>query len=360
MLKPGSTIGILGGGQLGRMLTLAAARLGFDAHIYTDVAESPAARVAAKATHASFADDAALAAFARDVDVVTTEFENVPARTAEALIAAGVQVRPGALALATAQDRILEKRFFESLGVDTVRFAEVGAEAELAAALRTIGAPAILKARRMGYDGKGQARITHTDQAGAAWARIGGAPAILEAMAPFQYEISVVAARSADGAFAAYEPGRNVHEDGILRRTILPAGAPPATRAEAERATRKIAEALDFVGVLCVEFFVLEGGALLANEMAPRVHNSGHWTEAAGATSQFEQNIRAVADWPLGPVTRLFDATMENLIGEEVESWPALVADPAVHLHLYGKRETRPGRKMGHYTRLAPLGSGPG
>jgi 5-(carboxyamino)imidazole ribonucleotide synthase len=342
MLPPGSTIGILGGGQLGRMLALAAARLGFDVHIYADEADCPAARVAARATIAPYDDEAALRAFAADVGVVTFEFENVPARTAQILVEAGALVRPGANALATAQDRVDEKMFLGGVGVPTTPFRPIAQESELAPALAEIGAPAILKTRRMGYDGKGQARIDSAADIPAAWRAIGEAPAILEKRAPFEREISVIAARGVDGDFAAYDICENVHEHGILHVTRVPGAAPPAVAQAASAMTRAVADALGYVGVLCIEYFVLTDGKLLANEIAPRVHNSGHWTEAACLTSQFEQHIRAVAGWRLGPVTRLAEA----------DAWARLAADPDVRLHLYGKRDIRDGRKMGHVTKL--------
>ena len=355
MLPPGSTIGILGGGQLGRMLALAAARLGFDVHIYTDEADSPASRVSAKATVAKYEDETALRAFAAAVDVVTVEFENVPALTADILADAGAIVRPGPRALATAQDRVLEKTFLNAAGVATTRFAAVNDEADLARAVSDDGAPAILKTRRMGYDGKGQARIMCREDAPVAFDSIGRQPAILEALAPFEREISVIAARGVDGEFAAFDPCENVHEHGILHVTRVPSSVSKSVADDAIAATRRVAEALDYVGVLCVEFFVLPGGALLANEIAPRVHNSGHWTEAACLTSQFEQQIRAVAGWRLGPVMRFADVEMTNLIGAEAEQWASLAADPDVRLHLYGKRDVRDGRKMGHVTKLKRL-----
>ncbi len=355
MLPPGSTIGILGGGQLGRMLALAAARLGFDVHIFTDEADSPASRVAAQVTVARYDDEAALRAFASAVDVVTMEFENVPALTAKILADAGAIVRPGANALATAQDRVLEKTFLNGAGVATTPFAAVEKENDLASAIAAVGAPAILKTRRMGYDGKGQARVARAQDAGAAFESIGWQPAILEALAPFVREVSVIAARGVDGDFAAYDVCENVHEHGILHVTKVPSAASPAVTREAVTAVRRVAEALDYVGVLCVEFFVLADGRLLANEIAPRVHNSGHWTEAACLTSQFEQQIRAVAGWRLGPTTRFADVEMTNLIGAEADTWAALAADPDVRLHLYGKRDVRDGRKMGHVTKLKRL-----
>ena len=355
MLPPGSTIGILGGGQLGRMLALAAARLGFDVHIFTDEADSPAARVAAKTSVAAYDDEAVLRAFASHVGVVTMEFENVPALTANILADAGAIVRPGASALATAQDRVLEKTFLNAASVTTTPFAAIGCEADLQRALDTIGAPAILKTRRMGYDGKGQARIARVEDAAAAFDLIGRQPAILEALAPFEREVSVIAARGLDGEFAAFDVCENVHELGILHVTRVPSAVSASVAHEAVASVRRVAEALDYVGVLCVEFFVLPDGRLLANEIAPRVHNSGHWTEAACLTSQFEQQIRAVAGWRLGPTTRFADVEMTNLIGAEAAQWAALAADPDVRLHLYGKRDVRDGRKMGHVTKLKRL-----
>ncbi|MDX2234489.1 MAG: 5-(carboxyamino)imidazole ribonucleotide synthase [Hyphomonadaceae bacterium] len=352
MLPPGSTIGILGGGQLGRMLALAAARLGFDVHIYTDEADSPAARVAAAATVAPWDDEAELRDFAAAVDVVTMEFENVPARTAAILADAGVAVRPGADALATAQDRVLEKMFLNAAGVATTPFAAVDAAPDLGTAFAITGGPSILKTRRLGYDGKGQARVDDEAAAVAALASFGGAAAILEARAPFACEVSVIAARAVDGAFAAYDVCENIHEHGILHVTRVPGSTAGAVEHAAVAATRRVADALHYVGVLCVEFFVMADGTLLANEIAPRVHNSGHWTEAACLTSQFEQHIRAVAGWRLGPTTRLADVEMTNLIGAEADQWAALAADPDVRLHLYGKRDVRDGRKMGHVTKL--------
>ncbi len=355
MLPPGSTIGILGGGQLGRMLALAAARLGFDVHIFTDEADSPASRVAAKVTVAKYDNAAALRAFAAEVDVVTVEFENVPALTAKSLTDAGAIARPGANALAIAQDRVLEKTFLNDAGVATTPFAAIDNEDDLARAIQIIGAPAILKTRRMGYDGKGQARIATAGDAAAAFASIGRQPAILEAMAPFEREVSLIAARGVDGDFAAFDPCENVHELGILHVTKAPGAVSPAVARQAVNAVRRVADALDYVGVLCVEFFVLADGRLLANEIAPRVHNSGHWTEVACMTSQFEQQIRAVAGWRLGPTTRFADVEMTNLIGAEADAWAALAADPDVRLHLYGKRDVRDGRKMGHVTKLTRL-----
>ncbi|HVY02049.1 MAG TPA: 5-(carboxyamino)imidazole ribonucleotide synthase [Caulobacterales bacterium] len=352
MIAPGATIGILGGGQLGRMLAVSAAELGFDVHIFTPEEDSSAARVAARATVAAYEDEAALAAFAEAVDVVTFEFENVPARAAEILAASGKPVRPNPGALAVAQDRLIEKRRFHDLGIGTAPFAPVDDETSLAEALRRISAPAILKTRRLGYDGKGQVRILDAAVANAALDEIERAPAILEGMVSFAREISVVAARGVDGAFAAYDVCENTHRNGILDVTRAPANISASIAAQAIESAHQLMAALDYVGVLAVEYFVMPDGALLANEFAPRVHNSGHWTQDACACSQFEQHIRAVAGWPLGATARLADAEMTNLIGDDVVRWRDLAADPAVRLHLYGKREARLGRKMGHATRL--------
>lgn len=351
-LKPGATIGILGGGQLGRMLSHAAARLGFDAHIYTDEEDSPAARVSAKATVADYHDHAALARFAREVDVVTTEFENVPADTAAALVGAGALVRPNANALAIAQDRVVEKTFFNANGVRTAPFAEVNSAAELETAAAIIGFPSILKTRRLGYDGRGQARLEGETGLAHAFDSLGGAPAILEGFCAFEREVSIIAARGEDGSFAAFDLCENQHKRGILDRTFIPARCDASVPVEARLESRRLMDALDYVGVLTIEFFLMPDGALIANEMAPRVHNSGHWTIEAALTSQFEQHIRAVAGWPLGPADRLCDAEMENLIGDDVNDWEMLSLDPTARLHLYGKRNARPGRKMGHVTRL--------
>ncbi len=355
ILAPGAVIGVLGGGQLGRMLALAAARLGFDAHIFAPEPESPAARVAARASVAAYTDLPALRAFARACDVVTFEFENVPAASVAALLEAGAPVRPGARALAVAQDRLAEKRFLLELGLPTAPHRPVESEADLPPALAEIGLPAILKAQRLGYDGKGQARIAEPGHAATAFAAIGGGPAILEAFVDFEREISIVAARGADGAFAPYGPCENWHEGGMLRRTRAPAAIPAALAEKATQAARAVAEALDYVGVLAVEFFVTKEGALITNEFAPRVHNSGHWTADACDAGQFEQHVRAVAGWPLGDPRARYAAEMENLIGADAERWPALAGEGQARVWLYGKGEARPGRKMGHVTRLEPM-----
>jgi 5-(carboxyamino)imidazole ribonucleotide synthase len=333
---------------------MAAARLGFDVCIFTNEGDSPAARVSARAIVGDYHDHAALARFAREVDVVTTEFENVPADTVRALADAGARVAPNARALAIAQDRVEEKKFFNAHGVATAPFAPVDGAGDLTAALQQIGMPSILKTRRLGYDGLGQARLLKAGDEKGAWEKIGGAPAILEGFCDFAAEASIIAARGIDGSFAAYELCRNRHEHGILAKSQAPGGFDAAIEAEARAEIHRLMEALDYVGVLTIEFFVMAGGKLIANEMAPRVHNSGHWTIEAALTSQFEQHIRAVAGWPLGPTSRICDAEMENLIGEDVAHWPELAADANARLHLYGKREARPGRKMGHVTRFMP------
>ena len=359
-VAPGGRIGILGGGQLGRMLAMAAAELGFTCHIYCPDEEVPAADVAAALTRAPYEDAEALARFADSVDVVTYEFENVPAETAR-ILAEHAPVRPGAKALATAQDRLTEKNFLSQCGIATAPFADVADAAALTRAVREIGTPAILKTRRMGYDGKGQAKIMAPEEAAAAYDAIGRAPAILEGFVNFEREISVVVARGADGAIAAYDPVENIHANHILDRTYAPATLDAQLAEEARAIAAKIVAELDYVGVMGVEMFVSGNGQarLMVNEIAPRVHNSGHWTMDACTVSQFEQHIRAICGWPLGQPARHSDAVMTNLIGEEADQWPALAAEPGAKLHLYGKAEARPSRKMGHVNRLFPLGKRP-
>ncbi len=351
-LPPGSTIGILGGGQLGRMLAVAAARLGLRARIYAPEDACPAADVSAGRVRAAYDDAEALAAFAASVDVVTYEFENVPARTVE-ILAPLVPVRPGAKALAVSQDRLAEKSFLNGIGLMTAPFAQVDAIGDLTAALARLGTPAILKTRRLGYDGKGQARIERAEDAQAALDALNGAPAILEGFVPFAREISVIGARGLDGAVACYDAGENVHEDGILRSTTVPGAVSARLRAEAALAAGRILNALDYVGVIGVELFETPAG-LVVNEFAPRVHNTGHWTIEACVIDQFQQHVRAVCGWPIGDGARHSDAVMTNLIGDAAKDWLAIAADPGAGLHLYGKGEARPGRKMGHVTRLTP------
>ncbi len=352
MIAPGSTIGILGGGQLGRMLALAAATMGYRTHVFAPEAELPAGDVAAEVTRAAYEDGVALDAFAAAVDVVTYEFENVPVATVERL-AARVAVRPGAWSLEVAQDRLAEKRFIAEVGGTAAPFRAVDSEAELVAALATVGTPAVLKTRRFGYDGKGQARIATPADAAAAWVAIGGRPAIVEAMIAFDHEFSVILARGTDGATAVYAVPDNAHVAGVLDTSRVP--APAAVTRHAAAATDlalRAADALGYVGVLTLEFFATADGPVF-NEMAPRVHNSGHWTIEGARVSQFENHIRAVCGLPLGPTDLTASAvTMTNLLGDAVHDWAGLLADPAAHLHLYGKSEIKPGRKMGHVTRL--------
>jgi 5-(carboxyamino)imidazole ribonucleotide synthase len=345
-LSPGSTIGILGGGQLGRMLSVAASRLGINTHIYEPGANPPAADVTRTVTTAPYDDIAALQTFAKAVDVITYEFENIPTRALD-LLETVRPIRPGREALRVSQDRLTEKTFLRDLGLQTAPFAAVDDAASLALALESIGTPAILKTRRFGYDGKGQVRLTSPADAAQALASLQDAPAILEGFVDFSSEISVIAARSLDGRVTAYDPGQNVHEDGILRTTIVPATLPSRVLTDAVLIAGKILNALDYVGVLGVEFFVSPAG-LTVNEIAPRVHNSGHWTQNGCLTCQFEQHIRAVAGWPLGDGRRHSDIRMENLIGDDMDRVPRLAADPFCALHLYGKSETKQGRKMGH------------
>jgi len=361
IVEPGGVIGILGGGQLGRMLAIAAAQLGLKTHIFCPDESCPAGDVAAASTKASYTDEAALAEFAAAVDVVTYEFENVPAETVSFLIAAGAHVHPGAKALEKAQDRLHEKEFINEIGVTTAAFHGVGDLASLEEGLRKVGRPAILKTRRLGYDGKGQTTLTDEDLdlPGAyekaiefAWSEVGAAPSILEGFVPFEREISIIGARGADGAIKLFDPVENVHRGGILKTSTVLAAITNATSEKAARIASHILSELDYVGVIGVEFFVLRNGDLIVNEFAPRVHNSGHWTSDACAVSQFEQHIRAVAGWPLGDPARHSDAVMENLIGNEAAAWRALAAEPSACLYLYGKCEARPGRKMGHVTRI--------
>jgi 5-(carboxyamino)imidazole ribonucleotide synthase len=350
-LAPGSTIGILGGGQLGRMLSQAAAQLGFDVCIFTDETNSPAARVSAHTIVAKYDDEAALLKFAKRVEVVTTEFENVPANTAAILMKTGVEVRPHPHALAVAQDRFDEKSYLKSAGIATPAFAAVSSQDDLDAALEEIGVPAILKTRRLGYDGRGQIRIQSKQDAVGAYEKL-GAPGILEQFCPFEREVSIIAARGENGDVAFFDICENVHKSGILARTTLPANSSAAVTVAAREAAQRVLDAFGYVGVLTIEFFVMRDGSVVANEMAPRVHNSGHWTIEGALTSQFEQHIRAIAGWPLGPTTRIADIEMLNLIGEDANDWAQYAADPTAHLHLYGKHDVRPGRKMGHVTKL--------
>lgn len=346
-LPAGSVIGILGGGQLGRMLAGAAARLGFDAHVLAPEDSPPAARVAAMHWQAAYDDESTLRQFAEACDVITYEFENIPVASVEYLIARGATVRPGAKSLEVSQDRLSEKRFLNSIGITTGHFEAVDSADDLAKALDMLGGEGLLKTRRDGYDGKGQVLVKEGGDLAAAYAGIGEVPAILEALVPFEREISVVIARGPNGRTTAFDPSMNDHSGGILRTSVAPCGLPDEVIARARNLAETLAAETGHVGVMALELFVLDDGTLLANEVAPRVHNSGHWTPEACLTGQFEQHIRAVAGWPLGPVTRLFDAEMRNLLGKEALSPPETYSDDAV-LTLYGKRDPKPGRKMGH------------
>lgn len=351
-LKPGDTIGIIGGGQLGRMLSQAASRLGLNVVILDPQENSPACRVSQGQIVAAYDNPTALRVLGQTCQAVTFEFENVPARSVEILIEAGTEVAPGARALAVSQDRVDEKIFLNNLKVPTTAFAEINDLASLRAAVASLGAPALLKTRRQGYDGKGQAWIKATNQIVRAWAAIGEQPAILEAAAAFVREMSVICARGRDGDIAVYPIGENVHTGGVLKTTIAPAKVSPQTKAQVTRIARKILEGLDYVGVLGVELFEMPGGRLLVNEIAPRVHNSGHWTQDGCVCDQFEQHVRAVAGWPLGPTAAHSQIEMTNLLGDEIDQWVGYAADPAVRMHFYGKREARPGRKMAHVNRV--------
>ncbi|TPJ28846.1 5-(carboxyamino)imidazole ribonucleotide synthase [Mesorhizobium sp. B2-7-2] len=352
-LTPGSTIGIIGGGQLGRMLAMAAARLGYRIVVLEPQPDCPAAQVANRQIVAAYDDPAALAELAGASAIVTYEFENVPVVAAETL-AAKVPVYPPARALEVAQDRLTEKSFLNGIGIPTAEFCPVDNDDQLTEALKTFNGSGVLKTRRMGYDGKGQRVFRNMQTGGFAGTceAMGNVPLILESLVAFEREISVIAARGLDGSVAVFDPAENVHREGILRSSTLPAAIRPETAAAAKDAASKILSALGYVGVIGVEFFVLADGALLANELAPRVHNSGHWTEAACVVSQFEQHIRAVAGLPLGSPARHFDCVMENLIGDDMLKVSALLNEPDLMLHLYGKAESRPGRKMGHFTRI--------
>ena len=360
-LAPGATLGILGGGQLGRMTALAAAALGYRSHVYCPEADCPASQVTPLFTRAAYDDEAALSAFAQAVDVVTFEFENIPLPTVEVL-ARSVAVRPGAEVLAICQDRLREKDYCGDQGVATARYAAIDGPEALARHLRDFGTPAVLKTTRLGYDGKGQVRLEADSDPAAAWAEMAGgnpeARGILEAFVDFKLELSVIVARGLDGEMADYPPVENQHEGHILRTTIAPARVTPQIAEKAEATARRLAEAINLVGLLAVEMFVTEEGEVLVNELAPRPHNSGHWTLDACVTSQFEQVVRAVMGLPLGATERHSDAVMRNLLGEDAEAWRAQLGDRNQKLHLYGKTEARPGRKMGHITRLAPRNEG--
>ena len=353
-LPTGATIGILGGGQLGRMLSVAASRLGFKCHIFEPGAEPPAGQVADRVTTASYEDAAALEAFAKSVDVVTYEFENVPTEALD-LIESIVPIRPNRRALAVSQDRLKEKEFLRGLDLTVAPFAPVDTADDMARAVEDIGTPSILKTRRFGYDGKGQARLRSADDADQAFADMAGAPAVLEGFVDFTREVSVIAARSLDGRVAAFDPGENVHRDGILHTTTVPAQLTGSQRTDAILLAGRILNALDYVGVLGVELFVTPTGPIV-NEIAPRVHNSGHWTQNGCAIDQFEQHIRAVTGWPLGDGQRHSDVVMTNLIGDDVNQVPDYATQPDTAIHLYGKAEARAGRKMGHVNKVLTSG----
>ena len=359
MLPPNATIGIIGGGQLGRMSAMAAARLGYRCHILTPEADSPAAQVSAAVTLGEYEDAAALRRFAEAVDVITFEFENVSAEGLE-LLASLRPVRPGVGALRISQDRVAEKTFLRDAGVPTAPWRAVGSLAELEAGVAALGLPAVLKTTRLGYDGKGQAVLRGAGDLARAWAALEPKPLILEGFVDYACEVSVVVARGADGGGSLFDAVENRHRDGILDVTLAPARVRPGTAAEAARVAWRVAESLELVGLLAVEMFVDRGGRVLVNEIAPRPHNSGHWTIDACPCSQFELHVRAVAGLPLPPGSRHADAVMKNLVGpDELALWPAIVGTPGLIPHLYGKAEARAGRKMGHVTRLFPHGGLP-
>ena len=355
-LKPGDTIGILGGGQLGRMLAMAAARLGLRCQVFSPDPDSPAFDVVLNATCAEYADVEALELFAGDVDVITYEFENVPSAAA-LILAARRPVVPDRKILETTQDRLAEKDFVKRLGIGTADYADVSSAAALRAAIARLGLPAVLKTRRFGYDGKGQAIIRNGDDPDRLWADLGTKSAILEAFIPFEREISVIAARSADGHVECFDVTENEHRDHILKISRAPADIPEALAGRARAIAEEIANALNYVGVLAVEMFVVQGEGgpkVLVNEIAPRVHNSGHWTLDGASISQFEQHIRAIAGWPLGKPVRHGPVTMTNLIGDDILGYEQWLTVPGATVHLYGKGAPRPGRKMGHVTQVSP------
>lgn len=351
MLKAGSTIGILGGGQLGRMLSVAASRLGFITHIYEPSPLPPAGQVAQTVTTADYEDENALHAFGKAVDVITYEFENIPTSALDVLETYKA-IYPARNALSISQDRLLEKQFLQGLGLQTAPFSPVENSATLSDALRHIGAPSILKTRRFGYDGKGQIRLSHTDQGAKAWQHLQQSPCVLEGFVDFEREISVIGTRNQAGQVVCYDPGENLHKDGILHSTTIPASISRAQKHDAVLLTGKILNALEYVGTIGVELFVT-AQAMVVNEFAPRVHNSGHWTQDACVIDQFEQHIRAITGWPLGDAQRHSDVVMQNVLGDAIGDWDALSAKSDIALHLYGKAEVKAGRKMGHYNRLS-------
>jgi 5-(carboxyamino)imidazole ribonucleotide synthase len=342
------------------MLSQAASRLGFNVVILDPEENSPAGRVSQGQIIAAYDDPTALTVLGRVAQAVTFEFENVPAASVAALAEGGALVAPGPKALAVAQDRVEEKAFLNSVGATTVDFAAVDSLEDLRVGLERLGVPALLKTRRDGYDGKGQVWVRSAKMAADAWSAIGERPAILEAKAAFTRELSVIAARGRDGRIAVYPLGQNIHKGGVLKTTLAPAAVDARTQKRATAIAKAILDGLDYVGVLGVELFDIPGkdgrdGRLLVNEIAPRVHNTGHWTQDGCVCDQFEQHIRAVAGWPLGPTAAHFQVEMTNLLGDEVEQWTTLAGKPDMRLHLYGKAEARPGRKMAHVNRLKPL-----
>ena len=349
-LISGSTIGILGGGQLGQMLSMAAARLGFKTHIFEPSENPPASNVASKFTRAEYNDYDALKQFASSVDVVTYEFENIPTAALD-IIETQSEIFPNREALKISQDRLIEKEFINKLGFKTASFCEVNSIEELIHAINQIGAPSILKTRRFGYDGKGQVKVQPSSKPEEIWKNLGEKALILEGFINFSSEFSVIGSRSKDGQISCFDPGENVHKDGILRTTTVPAHLTNQQKTEAVLITAKILETLKYVGVIGIEFF-LEKNSLVINEFAPRVHNSGHWTQNGCTVDQFEQHIRAITGWKLGNAERHSDVIMENLIGDEIYKTNQLVEDGSIALHLYGKADVNPGRKMGHFNRI--------
>ncbi|MFZ4124979.1 MAG: 5-(carboxyamino)imidazole ribonucleotide synthase [Rickettsiales bacterium] len=348
IVPPGSTIGIVGGGQLGRMLARAASRMGYKTHIYTPEKDSPASHVAFATTVGAYQDANALRAFGEAVDVVTFEFENVPSETLT-MLEKIVAVRPNPNVLFTTRHRLREKEFIRAQGIQTAPFAPVRNEQELAEAIKTIGTPSVLKTCELGYDGKGQAVIKDAAQAMAAWESLGKSECVLEGFINFSAEASIIVARSTNGEARCYPLVENIHRDHILHKTIAPAPFIDAHQADAVRIAKILAEALDVVGLLAVELFVTKDG-LLVNELAPRPHNSGHWSMDGAPTSQFEQHIRAICGWALGDTTARSKCEMINLLGDEWQQWQEYAKQPEAHVHLYGKTESRAGRKMGHVT----------
>lgn len=349
-LPRGASIGILGGGQLGRMLSVAGARLGFRTHVFDPSGDPPAGQVAEQVTTARYDDEAALQTFGKSVDVITYEFENVPTSALD-MLESIAPIRPGSEALRVSQDRIIEKDFLAQLGLDVAPYASVDDARSLDRALADIGTPAILKTRRFGYDGKGQSRLDSPHDAAQALDDMAGAPAILEGFVDFDREISVIVGRGQDGQISCFDPGENVHVGGILRTTTVPASIDGVQQAAAVAAAERIVDALDYVGVLGIEFFVTPNG-LIVNEIAPRVHNSGHWTQNGCAIDQFEQHVRAITGWPLGDGRRHSDVTMTNLIGDDLDRLADFSSTADLSIHLYGKAEVKPDRKMGHINRI--------